>query len=51
MAGASRSASTVIAFLMRLNNWNLDIAMQLVQAKRHVVNPNFGFLSQLINFE
>lgn len=51
MAGISRSASLVIAFLMYKHSWILSDALSFVKAKRPIVHPNPGFLTQLQGFE
>ncbi|KAG1954372.1 protein phosphatase Slingshot homolog 3 [Pimephales promelas] len=45
--GVSRSASTVIAFLMKQQGWTLDQALIHVRERRPIVQPNDGFLKQL----
>jgi len=45
--GASRSASIVLAFLMKHRGMPLDDAMALVTQKRNDANPNRGFMKQL----
>ncbi|XP_041350315.1 uncharacterized protein LOC121369354 isoform X2 [Gigantopelta aegis] len=49
--GISRSASTVIAYLMKENRWSLEKALEFVQEKRGVINPNSGFREQLTTYE
>ena len=51
MAGASRSATIVIAYLMWTNKWKFDKALDFVTTKRPIVCPNDGFQSQLKIFE
>lgn len=46
-AGVSRSATVVIAYLMRKNAWSLSQALKFVKEKRSVVFPNPGFMRQL----
>ena len=46
-AGVSRSASLVIAFLIRSKHLQVLEALELCQLKRPVVNPNKGFLEKL----
>lgn len=48
--GVSRSASVVIAYLMKKNKWQLERALLEVKEKR-VINPNSGFMRQLHNYE
>mmetsp|Transcript_76781 Transcript_76781/g.144681 ORF Transcript_76781/g.144681 Transcript_76781/m.144681 type:complete len:438 (+) Transcript_76781:73-1386(+) len=47
VAGRSRSASLVIAYLMRRCNMTLNEAFTLLKEKRPVVLPNSGFWQQL----
>lgn len=44
MAGVSRSASTVIAYLILKFKWTLQKTLAYVKYKRPIVNPNFGFM-------
>ena len=46
-AGVSRSATVVIAYLMRYYGLALDDALKYVKNRRSVVNPNPGFMAQL----
>jgi hypothetical protein len=50
-AGVSRSASIVIAYLMQKHRLALDEAITLTHARRSLVSPNQGFLSQLVTYE
>ena len=50
-AGISRSASFVIAYLMKEEKMKLKDALQLVKSVRPIVSPNKGFLAQLSDFE
>lgn len=45
--GISRSASVVIAYVMKANNWNLKKALRFVKDKRQSIRPNENFLRQL----
>ncbi|XP_053091479.1 protein phosphatase Slingshot homolog 3 isoform X2 [Pangasianodon hypophthalmus] len=45
--GVSRSASTVIAFLMKQQGWTLEDALNHVRERRPIVQPNDSFLKQL----
>ncbi|RWS09276.1 protein phosphatase Slingshot 2-like protein, partial [Dinothrombium tinctorium] len=45
--GISRSASVVIAYLMKFKNWNLSKSLEYVKKKRNCIQPNTGFLEQL----
>ena len=51
MAGASRSATIVIAYLMWTQKMDYEKAFQFVKDKRYIVYPNFGFRKQLQQFE
>jgi predicted protein tyrosine phosphatase len=50
-AGVSRSATLVIAYLMRKNNWGYDRAFAFVKEKRNRICPNSGFVKQLRSFD
>ena len=50
-AGVSRSASTVIAYLMRYHNMTFNQAFAHVRGKRPWINPNTGFVTQLRRYE
>ena len=47
MAGASRSATIVIGYLMWSKKMSFDDALNFVQSKRRIVSPNYGFRDQL----
>ncbi|ANB13451.1 tyrosine protein phosphatase YVH1 [Sugiyamaella lignohabitans] len=47
MAGVSRSATAVCAYLMRTHVWTSEQALTFVKSKRSVANPNTSFLDQL----
>ena len=51
MAGASRSATIVIAYLMWTQKMDYEKAIQFVKDKRFIVFPNYGFRKQLKQFE
>ena len=51
MAGMSRSATVMIAFVMNKHKMSFIDAKQLVQSKRPVVSPNSGFQIQLNIYE
>ena len=51
MAGASRSATIVIAYLMWIQKMKFDDALNFVSSKRPIVAPNDGFREQLKIFE
>lgn len=50
-AGVSRSASCVIAYLMKTRSWTFQQAMGFVKQKRRVIFPNYGFQQQLRVFQ
>ncbi|XP_076454666.1 dual specificity protein phosphatase 12-like [Babylonia areolata] len=49
--GASRSATVVIAYVMRTYTMSRAAALEFVQLRRPIVSPNQGFLQQLDLFE
>ena len=51
MAGANRSASIVIAYIMWVQKMPYQEALKFVGDKRSSVYPNFGFRDQLKIFE
>lgn len=50
-AGISRSATIIIAYLMKKNKWTMDHSLKLIQGARPNANPNLGFRKQLKEFE
>lgn len=50
-AGVSRSASFVIAYMMKTYNMGFEDAYIRVKQKRKCVKPNHGFIEQLKKFE
>ncbi|XP_078153936.1 dual specificity protein phosphatase 1-like isoform X1 [Carex rostrata] len=50
-AGRSRSATIVVAYLMKKNRMTRQAALSLVTSRRPLVAPNPGFIRQLDNFE
>jgi protein-tyrosine phosphatase len=50
-AGRSRSATIVIAYLMKSQKMNLQEALDHVKEKRKIIRPNDGFMEQLKHFE
>ncbi|KAF0688541.1 Aste57867_19857 [Aphanomyces stellatus] len=50
-AGVSRSASIVVAYLMKEKEWTFDDALAAVQEKRPMANPNASFRAQLQSYE
>ena len=49
--GSSRSATIIIAYLMKYHNYNLRDGLNFVKEKREVVNLNQDFFKQLSEFE
>uniref|UniRef100_A0A0B7AVJ1 protein-serine/threonine phosphatase n=2 Tax=Arion vulgaris TaxID=1028688 RepID=A0A0B7AVJ1_9EUPU len=49
--GVSRSASTVMAFLMKDRRWSVEEAFSFVKERRSCVHPNSGFMDQLSMYE
>ncbi|MFS7933174.1 putative phosphoric monoester hydrolase [Helianthus anomalus] len=50
-AGRSRSATVVVAYLMKTHGMSSSKALNLVKSKRSVVAPNVGFMLQLQSYE
>ena len=50
-AGVSRSASVLIAYLMKSQKMKFEDALNLLKSKRGKVNPNSGFVEQLKEYE
>lgn len=50
-AGISRSASFVIAYLVRMHKFCLVEAIKYIKCKRAIILPNDGFIVQLILYE
>ena len=48
--GSSRSATIVIAYLIKYQNYRVRDAINYVKEKRCVVNLNVDFFNQLIEF-
>jgi rhodanese-related sulfurtransferase/predicted protein tyrosine phosphatase len=49
--GASRSASTIIYYMMKYESYSMKQALRYLQSCRRIVNPNEGFIQQLVVFE
>ncbi|KAJ3411536.1 phosphatase, partial [Chytridiales sp. JEL 0842] len=47
VAGISRSATIVVAYLMKSNNMSFEESMEFVKSKKPNVEPNEGFVTQL----
>lgn len=50
-AGISRSATIIIAYLMRYHNMDLREAHAFVRKQRSFICPNHGFMGQLRRYE
>jgi len=50
-AGISRSPTVIIAFLMRRESWKYKQAEEYVRKRRTIIEPNDGFVTQLLAFE
>ncbi|GMR53900.1 hypothetical protein PMAYCL1PPCAC_24095 [Pristionchus mayeri] len=51
MAGVSRSASLVLAYLVKYERMTLKQAYYYVKSVRPIIHPNLGFWKQLVDFE
>lgn len=51
VAGVSRSASVVMAFIMKTHRQRYKAAYNAVQSKRQIVLPNESFREQLKQFD
>jgi protein phosphatase slingshot len=49
--GISRSASFIIAYLIKYNKLTLEEALKFVKEKRSIIKPNKGFIDQLYDYE
>ena len=49
--GKSRSVSIIAAYLIRYKNMTTDEALRFIKSKRTQINPNKGYIDQLIIFE
>lgn len=50
-AGVSRSATICIAYLMKYYDLPFSVAFLALKGARPIINPNIGFLKQLIKFQ
>ena len=51
MAGISRSATLVIAYLMKYMGMSMQQAFTTISTKRRKINPNSGFMKQLQKYQ
>lgn len=49
--GRSRSASIILAYLMKYQQMSLREAFHYLRSRRHIIGPNFGFIKQVILVE
>ena len=49
--GISRSASFILAYLIKYHKLTLESALQFVKQKRNQIKPNEGFMKQLYEYE
>lgn len=49
--GMSRSSSLIIAFLMKQYGMSFIEAKKITKEKRQIVNPNEGFVKDLLKFQ
>eukprot|EP00037_Helgoeca_nana_P023953 m.251055 g.251055 ORF g.251055 m.251055 type:complete len:333 (-) comp26496_c0_seq1:2379-3377(-) len=50
-AGISRSPTIVMAYLMKKNNWTLDMTYSHVRQSRGIISPNLDFMGHLHELE
>ena len=50
-AGVNQSVILVIAYMMKVNKWNLDKSYNYIKEKRNCINPASSFVGQLSVFE
>lgn len=51
LAGISRSATLVIAYVIRLQGVSFRVAYDFVKSCRPSIEPNFNFIDQLMNYD
>ena len=51
LAGASRSVTIAVAYIMTVTSLNSKEALKAVRGARDVASPNDGFQKQLLEFE
>ncbi|CAL8089335.1 unnamed protein product [Calicophoron daubneyi] len=49
--GISRSATVVVAYVMKEQNWDLETALSYVKCRRPCVQPNQGFMKELRTYQ
>ena len=50
-AGRSRSVTVVLAYLMKYYHYSLHSALEYVKERKPDVNPNLGFVGQLLKYQ
>lgn len=50
-SGISRSATIVLAYLIKVKKMPLNLALNSIKSKRKIINPNDGFIAQLKLYE
>jgi len=50
-AGVSRSATIVISYIMKSQQWPIEKALKFVKARRGIIEPNYGFINQLKQYQ
>ncbi len=51
VCGVSRSTTLCCAYLMKHHSMTLEQALVQLRTRRHIIQPNNGFLRQLISFD
>ena len=51
LGGASRSVTIIISYLMKNEKLNLRESYKMIKRKRFIINPNIGFIKQLMKYE
>ncbi|CAF4456590.1 unnamed protein product, partial [Rotaria magnacalcarata] len=51
VCGVSRSTSLCCAYLMKHHSMSLEQALVQIRSRRHIIQPNIGFLRQLLLYD